>query len=139
MTNKCDNIEIPVLITAAQSSNKFKRIIYEKLNRGQYPLFNIKAGDEALGYDPYKKAWLFAPTQNMFICRDEDYKAMINRDRRCSTRGLIFITDIQFFKEIINKIENCEDRELLIINYEDNPEFGLLIKDIYENNPKYTS
>jgi hypothetical protein len=130
---------VPDLIANAKAIKKFKRVIHEKLNVGEMPIYDIKAGDKALSYDPYNQGWYFAPTLNAEIGddnnRDERYT---NTDRRCYTCGSFAIDDLQAFEDCCKNLEDCSGRELLMITWGDRyDEFAMIIKDIYENNPKY--
>jgi hypothetical protein len=132
-------ITVPEIIASAQAIKKFKRVTHNKLDVGQLPIYDIKAGDKALSYDPHNQGWYFAPTINCDVNadnnRDEQYT---NRDRRCYTCGVFGIDDLQAFDDICKNLKDCNDRELLMITSGDYYDmFALIIKDIYEHNPKY--
>jgi len=131
-------ISVISLMSDSTVLKKFKSIIHDKLNVGQLPIYDIKSGDNALSYDPIRRQWLYAPVcSGMIIGGNNKAEDVIKRDRRCYTNGCFSIDDINEFEKIFEKID-CNDKQLLLITWGDNYDtFGMIIKEIYENNIKY--
>ena len=119
--------------------NIFKKVTHEKLNVGCLPIYNIKGGDEAISYNPNKDEWQLAPTVNVIVGRDDpislDY---CKYNRRCYTNGSMFVTNLKAFDKIFASLKDCENRELLMITWGSVYDyFAMIVKDIYEDNPKF--